>query len=580
MQRQAPQQGLLPVRPPWLRAPRAEAATAAAPETSVATAKPGGRMGRLWNTIGACVRIGGRGTVYEIGERRLIEEGPLSEGGFAFVVQVRDASSGEVFALKKVLCQDKESLEAAEREAELLENLPTHKNIVSYFGHSIVPQESGSGKLLLLLLELCPGGHLIDLLDNHKGVLPHDELLSTFMDIAEAVFCLHSMSPPVQHRDLKLENILRGSDGCWKLIDFGSWTTDKVDLSETAVRQLTLIQEDIGRGTTPMYRPPEMVDVYQRFAITCAVDIWMLGCILYSLMFNQHPFQEASTLAIRSAQFKLPAREPSHTAKFLDLLVWLMAQDPKHRPTARQLVLHMWQWRDEPELVLPEPVREHQKKLLASAAAARTATAPLKPITAAAPKAAAGGSGGRSRGDNGNKEAATASSVAQDVAPQPPAVEQPALGAATEPWVASFASFAEENQGSGGCEVGDEVTTNKRTAGANTLGESGGGPPMEPPVVATPGMQQQPAEEAQPTLESVESGVSFGSFDGFQSAQVTESGVSAPWPAASMGALAAEVEPKAAAAATTNAEKIVHEHETAASAPLTPAPDASEDVDE
>lgn len=528
------------MRPPWQRAPRAVAANSAASETSAVAAAPGGRMWRLWNTIGANLRIGGRGTVYDIGERRLIEEGPLSEGGFAFVVQVRDASSGEVFALKKVLCQDEESLAAALREAELLEALPTHKNIVSYFGHTIAPQESGPGKLLLLLLELCPGGHLIDLLDNHRGVLPEGELLTTFMDIAEAVFCLHSMNPPVQHRDLKLENILRGSDGCWKLIDFGSWTTDKVDLSQTAVRQLTLLQEDIGRGTTPMYRPPEMVDVHQRFPVTCAVDTWMLGCILYSLMFNQHPFQEASTLAIRSAQFKLPAREPPHSAKLVDLVVWLLAQDPRHRPTARQLVLHMWQWREEPELALPEPVCEHRNRLLASAAAARAATAPLGLVTAAAPKPAVGGCDGRSRGDNGSKAATTTSTVATQLL-----AEQPASGAAAEPWVASF---AEENQGSGSCEVGDEATTNHATAGANALGESEGGPPTEPPMAAVAGLQQKSADEAQPTLEP---GVSF---DGFQCAQATESGVNSPLATPATVLPTAEVEPEAVVVAMTSAE--------------------------
>jgi len=527
-------------------------------------------MWRLWNTIGVNLRLGGRGTVYEVGERRLIEEGPLSEGGFAFVVQVRDASSGEVFALKKVLCQDEETLTSALREAELLENLPTHKNIVGYFGHTVVPQESGPGKLLLLLLELCPGGHLIDLLDKHRGVLPDEELFTTFMDIAEAVFCLHSMNPPVQHRDLKLENILRGSDGCWKLIDFGSWTTDKVDLSQTAVRQLTLIQEDIGRGTTPMYRPPEMVDVYQRFPVTCAVDTWMLGCILYSLMFNQHPFQEASTLAIRSAQFKLPVREPPHSAKLLDLLVWLLAQDPRHRPSARQLVLHLWQWRDEAELVLPEPVREQQKRLVASAAAARMATTPLSPVTVAAPNVAAAACGERSRAENGQKATSTAPTVAQGTAPPPLAVEQPASGVAAEPWVASF---AEEHQSGGGCEV--ESTTAR--------GVSDGGPPNEPSVAATTDPQPTTADEKSPTLEA------DVSFDGFQSAHVTAPVVDAPSATGVAAVHAAEVEPKAVVEVTTTAEGSNKDGEkdvatlavAADDAPsLTPAPDVAADAAE
>jgi AP2-associated kinase len=47
-----------------------------------------------------------------------------------------------------------------------------------------------------------------------------------------------------------------------------------------------------------MYRPPEMSDIYQRFEVSTKVDIWMLGCVLYTMMFYVHPFQDASKLAI------------------------------------------------------------------------------------------------------------------------------------------------------------------------------------------------------------------------------------------------------------------------------------------
>ena len=44
-------------------------------------------------------------------------------------------------------------------------------------------------------------------------------------------------------------------------------------------------QEHIAKYTTMMYRPPEMVDFYQQFVISEKVDVWMLGCILFTLMF-------------------------------------------------------------------------------------------------------------------------------------------------------------------------------------------------------------------------------------------------------------------------------------------------------
>eukprot|EP00424_Heterocapsa_rotundata_P005764 CAMPEP_0168706450 /NCGR_PEP_ID=MMETSP0503-20121227/40596_1 /TAXON_ID=89963 /ORGANISM="Heterocapsa rotundata, Strain SCCAP K-0483" /LENGTH=69 /DNA_ID=CAMNT_0008752687 /DNA_START=11 /DNA_END=216 /DNA_ORIENTATION=+ len=45
---------------------------------------------------------------YEIDGRVVVQEQLLSEGGFGYVYRARDRATGEVFALKKMLCQDKE----------------------------------------------------------------------------------------------------------------------------------------------------------------------------------------------------------------------------------------------------------------------------------------------------------------------------------------------------------------------------------------------------------------------------------------------------------------------------------------
>lgn len=56
-----------------------------------------------------------------------------------------------------------------------------------------------------------------------------------------------------------------------------------------------------------MYRAPEMVDTWSNFTIGPAVDIWALGCILYTLCFMRHPFEDAAKLRILNANYSIPS---------------------------------------------------------------------------------------------------------------------------------------------------------------------------------------------------------------------------------------------------------------------------------
>jgi len=62
----------------------------------------------------------------------------------------------------------------------------------------------------------------------------------------------------------------------------------------------------MARYTTPMYRAPEMVDTWSNHAITVASDVWALGCIIYTLCYMKHPFEDSAKLRILNGNYTIP----------------------------------------------------------------------------------------------------------------------------------------------------------------------------------------------------------------------------------------------------------------------------------
>ena len=129
--------------------------------------------------------------------------------------------------------------------------------------------------------------------------------------------------------DLKIENILISSSGVYKLCDFGSCTTRAKAYTER--REILEESDNIQRYTTLIYRAPEMVDLYQAMHVGEKVDVWALGCILYTMSFGgKHPFAEGSALQIMSAEYTVPTT-PEYPDDFIALLRALLTRKPEAR---------------------------------------------------------------------------------------------------------------------------------------------------------------------------------------------------------------------------------------------------------
>ncbi|KAM4854644.1 cyclin-G-associated kinase isoform 1-T1 [Thomomys bottae] len=149
---------------------------------------------------------------------------------------------------------------------------------------------------------------------------------------------MHKQKPPIIHRDLKVENLLLSNQGTIKLCDFGSATTIShyPDYSWSAQKR-AMVEEEITRNTTPMYRTPEIVDLYSNFPIGEKQDIWALGCILYLLCFQQHPFEDGAKLRIVNGKYSIPVNDTRYTV-FHDLIRSMLKVNPEERLSIAEVV--------------------------------------------------------------------------------------------------------------------------------------------------------------------------------------------------------------------------------------------------
>ncbi|KAK7100826.1 cyclin-G-associated kinase-like [Littorina saxatilis] len=280
------------------------------------------------------------GQYVELGNQKLRVKRLIAEGGFAFVFVAQDVNSGKDYALKRLLANDEETSTSVMDEIKYLKKLSGHPHIVEFItAASISKEQSDHGQAeFLLLTELCSGGQLVDIINAQTSPMNPDLVLRVFYQTCRAVQHMHKQKPPIIHRDMKVENLLLSDQGTIKLCDFGSATTEThyPDSSWSAI-QRSLVEDELQKNTTPMYRAPEMLDLYQNFAINEALDIWALGCVLFMLCYGEHPFEDSAKLRIINGKYTIPESDTKFTV-FHDLLMGMLKVNPAERPTINDII--------------------------------------------------------------------------------------------------------------------------------------------------------------------------------------------------------------------------------------------------
>ncbi|CDZ96921.1 ap2-associated kinase [Phaffia rhodozyma] len=294
-----------------------------------------------------------------VGQHNVVIEKYLSSGAFAHVYQVRTPTpigGTDTFILKRVIVPEKHMLDEIRREVEVMKLLRDHPNIVSLVDADAFHLPDGNHEVLILM-ESCLDGGIISLMNTRlQNRFTTVEILQIFIDVCEGLSRMHSLSPPLIHMDLKVENVLQ-SGSSFKLCDFGSVRTPrKAPGSWTELKALEL---DVGSSTTQQYRAPELVDFSQAKEIDEKADIWALGVFLYKICYFTTPFETRGSEAVVNVSYVIPSF-PVYPPE-INLLIGSMLQaKPTDRPSAVEVLQAAHSIRGTQSQFFPIPVPSFQ----------------------------------------------------------------------------------------------------------------------------------------------------------------------------------------------------------------------------
>ena len=213
----------------------------------------------------------------QVGFYRLYER--IGGGGFASVFVARDTRTNEMVAVKVLhahLAQDAQFIARFRREAEAMQKMPPHPNIVRLreFGQQ--------GNTYYLAMEYLEGKDLSQILAERRR-LPVDEALSIATQIAQALDMANRYG--LVHRDIKPGNVKITPQGVVKVMDFGI---------ARATEGTKLTQSGMFMGT-PDYMAPE---IWEGKPADIRSDIYALGAMMYEMLTGASPFHSDTPAAI------------------------------------------------------------------------------------------------------------------------------------------------------------------------------------------------------------------------------------------------------------------------------------------
>ena len=182
------------------------------------------------------------------------------------------------------------------------------------------------GRTLAIVMERVRGGDLRRAL-TERGTLTPQEVAAFGAQIARGLGAVHERG--IVHRDIKPENVLlhRGDHGPQaKVTDFG---ISEIAETSQATRTATM------KGTINYVAP----EVFQGAPTTPKTDVYALGILLYELACGVTPFQGGADGAVMNRHLNLrPGRPPGIPAELWRPIAHMLEKDPLLRPSTDQVV--------------------------------------------------------------------------------------------------------------------------------------------------------------------------------------------------------------------------------------------------
>uniref|UniRef100_A0A672PPX1 Serine/threonine-protein kinase PLK n=1 Tax=Sinocyclocheilus grahami TaxID=75366 RepID=A0A672PPX1_SINGR len=244
----------------------------------------------------------------------------LGKGGFARCYEMTDLANNKMYAVK-VIPQSRVSKphqrEKIINEIELHKSLQ-HKHVVK-FSHHFEDQDN-----IHIFLELCSRKSLAHIW-KARHTLTDPEVRYYLKQIISALKYLHNKG--ILHRDLKLGNFFVNENMDLRLGDFG-----------LAAKLETVEQRKKTICGTPNYLAPEVLN---RRGHGTESDVWSLGCVMYTLLCGNPPFEtldlKETYKCIKEVRYSLPQ---SLTPSAQKLISAVLQKDPSDRLTLDQILAH------------------------------------------------------------------------------------------------------------------------------------------------------------------------------------------------------------------------------------------------